>query len=233
MRVGVTTSNDHQAGVCRLVEAAGLEPASLPCIQVTALPEEGLEAVRVAATRSDRIVVSSRRTIRYLWPHGAMPDTPVLAVGRQTARAVELAGGTVTLVGRSDLSGLLDAVVELLPSGLRVLILHPEGVPPNASRLAAAGLTVDTAAVYRVEPLAPSVEPEVDAALFGSRSTVEGWMRTRPLEGIMRAAIGRPTADLLERLGTPAQVIAEPPSFANLIARLGRELRRGLERSPS
>ncbi len=220
MRVAVTTSHDRQAEVSLLVSGAGFEPIPLPCIRVSPVDGKRLDEARRAAHRADRIVVSSRRAVETLWPDGGMPDTPVVAVGRQSAAAVAAAGGIATLVGDSDLATLLTRAAQTFPAGLKVLVLHPEDVAPDTSMLQAAGCVVRGAAVYRVDTVAPDPTPEVDAALFGSSSTVEGWRLTRRLAGIVRAAVGKPTADDLARFGAPAHVVADPPSFSDLVDRL-------------
>lgn len=216
MRVAVTAAPETAERFREALERAGFVPVLLPCVAVTAAPDPVLDRVRTLALTVDWIVVTSARAVQILWPWGGMPRVPVAAVGPRTAEAVGRAGGMPTVVGEGGVEELIRRM------GNR--ISHTTMLYPRAARVAvdvellleSAGASVITEIVYRTRPVAPPTEPSVPVATFASPSAVTGWMRSRSLEGIVRAALGPTTAAALAAVGHPAQVVAAVPRPCSL-----------------
>ena len=98
--------------------------------------------------------------------------------------------------------------------------------PAPAAGLRAAGAEVVAESVYETVPIAPASDT-VDVAIFGSPSAVEGWCRSRSLDGLVVGAIGATTAAALTHRGHPSDVVPERPSFENLVKALTQHLREG------
>jgi uroporphyrinogen-III synthase len=191
----------------------------LPCIEVVPARESVLEEARRSAADSDWLLVTSARTIGYLWPHGHLPDVEVAAVGSRTAAAVTGAGGAVSLRGDS---GSVDLISELITLVENATVCFPHGRRADLSRvrvLEEAARTVSTWAVYATEPIPPALNP-VDAVAFGSPSAVAGWSRSRAFAGVAVGAIGEATGAALSDRGHPADVVADRPDYAELLERL-------------
>lgn len=223
-RVAVTTTRDRYPPLAARLEALSQEPVMLSCIEAIPEPEEVLSRAREDASRADWLLLTSARTVRFLWPEGGMPRVPVAAVGPLTAAAVGEAGGETELMGDaggSEMAVLLKALV----AGRSIFFPHASRSDPTiASALRGAGATVDTAVVYEITPLAPGADP-VDAVLFGSPSAVTGWFLSRNLDDLVVGAIGDTTAAAVARHGRQPDVVPSRPSF-DLLARLvARQLR--------
>lgn len=215
-RVALTTTTDRASGLFSVALAHGLRPISLPCIEVTTASESILGQARLEIARSDWLVVTSARTVEILWPEGNLPAVEVAAVGRQTATAVARAGGKVSLVGDS---GAAELVVSLAGRVAGRYVHFPHGRGANLSNVNAlqdAGAMVSTLEVYATTPVPPNSEP-VDAAAFGSPSAVEGWFKSRDLEGIVVAAIGGSTSAALADRGHPADIVPDRPDYVELL----------------
>lgn len=218
-RVALTTTADRAAGLAPIARAHGLRPVVIPCIEIAPAPPDALEAARGSAAESDWLLVTSARTVEYLWPHGRIPDVRVAAVGTRTAAAVTRAGGTVSLVGDSGSVASISELVTLVGSAT-VCFPHGRGADLSKLRLLEdIGGTVSTWEVYATEPIPPALDP-VDAVAFGSPSAVEGWSRSRGFAGVVVGAIGDTTGAALSDRGHPADVVAYPPDYAELLARL-------------
>lgn len=225
-RVAVTTAVDTAHRVARLLHLDQLEPVMLPCIRIVAAPIEALERLRAAARDADWIVVTSPRAVRVTWPEGGMPSLPVAAVGAAAASAATLAGGRVEVAGKAGAASLLKDLHRLI-SGKRIAFPHVRSADPaTAAGLRAAGAEVVAESVYETVPIAPASDT-VDVAIFGSPSAVEGWCRSRSLDGLVVGAIGATTAAALTDRGHPSDVVPERPSFENLVKALTQHLREG------
>ena len=229
MRVAVTTTAEAAHRTADPLRAHGMEPVMLPCIRIVASASEVLQRLRSAAREADWIVVTSPRAVHVTWPVGGMPSVPVAAVGPASGSAVTRAGGHVAVTGEAGAAGLLDALRPLVPRK-RVVFPHARSAGPAiVAGLRAAGAEVVAAAAYETVPMAPA-DDAVDAAIFGSPSAVDGWCRSRHLDGLTLAAVGVTTATALADRGHYPHVIPDQPGFENLVTALTHHLR---ERTPT
>lgn len=222
--VALTTTAKRAAELAPLARASGLRPVVLPCIEVVQARGSILDEARRSAAGSDWLLVTSARTIEYLWPTGRIPEVEVAAVGARTAAAVKGAGGTVSLVGNS---GSLDLISELVTMVKDATVCFPHGRGADIAKvqpLAEAGGKVSTWEVYATEPTPPALDP-VDGVAFGSPSAVEGWTRSRGFAAVVVGAIGQTTAAALSDRGHDVDVVADRPEYAELLERLSSSLR--------
>lgn len=218
-RVAITTTADRASTLSERALAHGLEPVILPCIEVLRAPHHLLERARAATSQADWLVVASARAVTSVWPDGGIPDVAVAAVGRHTAAAVEAAGGRVELVGDG---GAADLVNRLAPAvaGRSAVFAHGSGTDRSlVDALKRSAGAVTALAVYETRPIAPGPAP-VDAVMFGSPSAVDGWCRSRSLDDLVLAAIGKATEKALVGRGRQAQVVPPHPEFDALVALL-------------
>ncbi|HEX2155351.1 MAG TPA: uroporphyrinogen-III synthase [Acidimicrobiia bacterium] len=223
LRVGVTTTSDGFPRWARALSNAGFEPVALPCIEIR--PTDELPRARSGAAKADLLLITSARTVAFLWPDGGMPPTPVAAVGPATAQAVTNAGGLVSITGRGDSDALIDGLAGHL-TGRTILFPGAAGTDAGrAVRLTEMGAEVDVVPVYETLPIAPAGDP-VDGTCFASPSAVRGWLLSRTFEELgVVAAIGPVTAAELERHGvTPIEPTV--PSLEALASALSATLER-------
>lgn len=228
MRVAVTTTADGFERWAAPLRAMDLMPICLPCIEVRAEQEPALVEARRLARESDLILITSARAVRLLWPEGGMPTIPAAVVGEATARAVDEAGGSVAVRGGGDGDDLVDLLVEGV-AGERIFFPSARAADPSrARRLTEAGARVETRVVYTTVPIAPGSDP-VEAAVFGSPTSVEGWLRSRELAGLeLVAAMGTTTAHALREKGRQPDVVPTRPS----VEAIARDLALNVERIP-
>ncbi|HSJ36026.1 MAG TPA: uroporphyrinogen-III synthase [Acidimicrobiia bacterium] len=226
MRVAVTTASDSYACWEEALHSVGLEPLSLPCIEVHPAAEPILADARRRAAAADLLFVTSARAVRILWPAGGFPSSPAAAVGEATAAAVEQAGGIVAVCGDGDGDDLVDLVIDGV-SGRRVFFpaaRHADSA--RGRRLSAAGAHLDVEAVYATVPIAPGADP-ADAVVFGSPSSIEGWEMARRLDEVpVTAVMGSVTAAALRQRGREPDVIPERPSVAAIARGLANLMER-------
>ena len=216
MRVAVTTTGDRFDTVAAALERHGLEPERLPCIAIEPVSNEELDTIRALAATADRILVTSPRTIRIVWP-GSVPAVSFLSVGAATTEAIRRAGGSVSIEGDG---GAADLVAGLDLSGLRIVFPHAAGADPaTVSTLRENGALVDAWVAYRSVPIGPDAD-EVDAVMFASPSAVEGWAQTRSLDGLTVVAIGETTAATVEAHGGSVDLVPDRPGFAEMVEAL-------------
>lgn len=225
--VAVTTSADSFPRWADLLTAAGLEPVSLPCIEVVPASDDELDRARRAAQDADALLLTSPRPVGLLWPEGGMPAVPVAAVGSATAAAVQEAGGVVELVGDTGGDDLVDEWQNV--GGRRIVFPHARGSDlDRLDTLESRGARVDRFPVYEASPTAPGPDP-VDAAVFASPSAVEGWLISRSLNELrVVGAIGATTAEAISQAGGDADAVADVPSAEVLV----EALLAALERKP-
>lgn len=224
VRVAVTTTADRAHRTADPLRLHGLEPVMLPCIRIVASASDVLQRLRSAAREADWIVVTSPRAVHVTWPDGGMPAVPVAAVGPTTASAVARAGGHVEVTGNAGAADVLETLRPLVP-GKRVIFPHARSAAPViVAGLRAAGAEVVAESVYEAMPIAPA-DDAVDAAIFGSPSAVEGWRRSRHLDGLTLAAVGVTTATALIDCGHYPHVIPDRPGFENVVTALTHHLR--------
>ena len=223
-RVALTSTRDRIPRLSEIVEAHGLEPVPLPCIEVEPADAVTLDAAKAESVEADWLVITSRRAVEALWPEGGMPDTPVAAVGDATAAAVREAGGNCEIVGEGGAADLADRLQADL-SGRRVLFPHASGADSSTvESLQEGGAEVTALVVYETRPVAPP-EGSVDAAIFGSPSALTGWCLSRSLDQIVLAVIGETTGAALSDRGYEPDVTSPRPDFALLAALLADHFR--------
>lgn len=212
IRVGVTS--ERFDAIAPGYTDAGLEPVSLPCVQIQSAPPRDIAYVRERATRADLLMITSPRVVTLVWPDGRMPEVDTAVVGRSTASRVEQAGGRVTQVGNAGLARLVELTAGHL-EGRCVMIAHAEGSDPAAmARLREMAPDLEEHPVYRAVPVAPGAD-RVEAVAFASPSAVKGWGWSRSFDGLVVGAIGATTAAAIAP-HREADVIAERPSHLNL-----------------
>jgi uroporphyrinogen-III synthase/uroporphyrinogen III methyltransferase/synthase len=218
VRVAVTTTEDRFDGVAASLLEHGLQPVPLPCISVRPERDDVLASVRDAISSIGGVMVSSARAVEVLWPEGEKVAADFYVVGPATAAAVERRRGTVRIEGAA---GLAELARVLVPFGLRRLVFpHAGGTDlESLEPLASAGVDVLSSVVYHTDRCPPGDE-EVDAVAFASPSAVEGWLSSRPLDGLVVAAIGPTTAAALTRRGIDVDVVPPRPGHADLAAQL-------------
>jgi uroporphyrinogen-III synthase len=227
-RVALTTTSERVAELADLVTSQGLQPVSLPCVEVVAAEHATLEEARAAARAVDWLIVTSPRTVMVLWPNGGMPDVPVAAVGARSAAAVVRAGGSVAATGEAGADSLLDGLTGSV-AGRQVLWAHGLAAEPStAARLRDLGAAVTDLVVFETRSIPPRADA-VDAALFASPSAVAGWVMGRGLDGMILAAIGATTAAALAAEGHPPDVVPARPEYPLMIEAVAQHLS---ERSP-
>ena len=217
MRLGLTTTPDRIRTLMPEVSRLGFDPIPLPCIRVDVMPG-GIEKLAAAASDADALVITSTRTVAILARAG-VPPLPIIAVGPETAAAVEEAGGTVVWVGSNSVRHLADEAGHLL-AGKRIILAGASNtVRESAAALEVAGGSVVSIEIYTTVPIQPPDDP-IDAVVFGSPTAVTGWLISRELPGILIGAIGPTTAASLRALGVEPDVVPERPGFVNTIERL-------------
>ncbi len=227
MRLGLTTTPERIRTLTSGTRKLGFEPVSLPCIRIDAVAG-GVENAAGAAPQADAIVITSRRSAEML--DGVIdPGVPVIAVGPETAAAVEEAGGTVALVGSGGVRQLARDAGQILGGKDVVLVGASNTVRQSAAALEMAGCSVTAIELYTTVPIAPPDDP-VDAVTFGSPTAVTGWLIAREFTDLTVAAIGATTAASLRGHGIEPDVVPDQPGFITMIEQLAA-LR--LERSTS
>jgi uroporphyrinogen-III synthase len=212
IRVAITTDRFDDAAVS--YAAVGLEPVSVPCIEVEPSPANRLVEARVASSRADLLVVTSPRAVSILWPAGGMPAVDAVVVGEKTGDAVAGAGGRVILVGDGGLSRLVDLAGSRF-EGKRVVIVRAAGTEAAAlTHLRRSAPWLDEHVVYDSKPVAPDATA-VDAVGFASPSSVVGWALARGFDDLVVGAIGRTTSAAVARHRVP-DVVAKQPSHGAL-----------------
>lgn len=222
-RLALTSTADRSEALESMAARAGLVPVVLPCIEYVTAEASVLETARRRAAFCDWLVVTSSRTVTTLWPDGAMPDVSVGAVGSATAAAVRTAGGDPVVVGEAGAADLFETMAPSI-SGRCVFFPHAGGTElSDVETLRAGGATVETMAVYDVEPIAPATDA-VDAVAFASPTAVGGWFLSRRLEGLLVGAIGATTASALQERGEIPDVMPDQPSLEKLIGLIAESL---------
>lgn len=214
MRLGLTSTPDRIRGLMPGASRLGFDPVPLPCIRIDVIPDGG-ERVATASSHADALIVSSARAVALL-AHVGLPSLPILAVGLETATAVEDAGGTVAWVGSGGIHGLARDCQLLIAGKTVVLAGASNTIRESAATLEMAGCSVAPVDLYTTVPIAPPSDP-VDAVVFGSPTAVTGWLSSRNLSGLIVGAIGPTTAGSLRGHGIEPDAVPDRPGFINTI----------------
>jgi uroporphyrinogen-III synthase len=208
--------------------ATGAVPISYPVI--VAVPPASWREVDAALGRLDEyewVVFTSQTGVAFVLTRlsgGRFPTNlraRLAAVGGKTAKAIELAGGSVSLVPSDQRQeGLATAFLDL-PPGTRVLLPMAAGgrtLLPEALR--SRGCRVDVVTAYQTQPTMGLPDPPAfDVATFASPSALRAFLAgpgKAVLAGKGVAVIGRTTAREARAQGL-LPVVAESPSVDDLI----------------
>lgn len=227
----------------RLTERGAI-PIAIPMIEIRPVAEGGsFDAAARSAEGCDWVVVTSVRGARALFERrralglGAVPAGPRwAAVGPATAAALEAEGVAVARVSVVGTGAALAAELGDI-EGARVLLPRSRIAARDLpAALLARGARVEDVAAYETEigpetsraPLARALAEGIEAAVFTSGSTVEGFARLAEnpraaLAGVETICIGPTPARALERLGVePSRVAAwrTPDALADAIEEL-------------
>ncbi len=214
LRLGLTTTQDRIRGLAKEVKTIGFDPVSLPCIRIDAIPS-GREHFEVATSGADVLVLTSAHTVSLL-TSTRLASLPIIAVGPETARAAEIAGGVVKWIGSDGVDGLADEARHLLLGRSAVIAGASNTLHRSAAALEAAGASVVSVPLYTTIPIPPPSD-QVDAVIFGSPTAVAGWVLSRKLSDLLIGAIGERTASALRGEGFEPDVLPEKPGFIGMI----------------
>lgn len=229
----------QNADLARRLRALGAEPICLPALRIVAPADP--EAARAALERAldgDAVIFTSPAAARMaerLCARLGRAEGLAVAVGEGTARALRGAGwrGSITVPERADSEGVL--ALPALAQARRIgLVTAPGGREAIAPALAARGVALRRAEVYRRQPV-PLPRPALRrlqqgdtplALLASSAQAVDALLtglgeagRRRLLHGVSVASSAR-LAETLRGRGF-AQVLQAPgPRPAQLVAAL-------------
>lgn len=238
----VLVTRPEAESLARRLRDRGAWPVLVPTIEIVELAPGGrLDAAVREIGAFGWIVVTSANGARALFRRMralrvAPPEGPRwAAVGPATAAALEAEGVRVERVPRGGtgvaIAGLLGDL-----AGVRVLLPRARIAGTELpSALTARGALVDDVPAYdtligpessRV-PLARAIDEGLEAAIFTSGSTVEGFLRLaaeprRVLSMIQTVCIGRSTARALADVGVEPSAVAAAPSPAAIVEALER-----------
>ena len=224
--------------------ARGAIPVAVPTIAIRAVTGTGpLDAAARGAGEFDWVVLTSARGARALFERrraqglSAVPAGPRwAAVGPATAAALEAEGVTVECVPPAGTGAAIAASLGDV-AGARVLLPRARIASRDLpAALTARGARVEEVVAYDTEigpessraPLARALAEGIEAAVFTSGSTVQGFARlaTDPraaLADVVTVCIGPATARALRSLGVaPTRVAARrtPEALAEAVAEL-------------
>ncbi|WP_293860359.1 uroporphyrinogen-III synthase [uncultured Alsobacter sp.] len=164
----------------------------------------------------------------------AWAATPVIAVGKATAKAAATAGFAHITPAAGNATALAAEVASTLPRGARVLYLAGVLRKPDLEQaLAAAGIAVTPVETYDARAVPPDrlarslANRTPDAVLHYSRASAEAWLagvRAGGLEdallGGRHLALSPDVAEPLRRAGVRVLRVAERPEEDALLALL-------------
>lgn len=242
MRLIVTRPEPDATRTARALIRLGHEAILSPALEIVhrpdaAIPERDYQAILATSSNGVR-ALSAVKSAAFL-----SKATPLLAVGDQTALeakrggfvAARSAGGAL-----DDLAALAEA--ELKPrAGALLYVAGEEQSGDLAARLAASGFDVETAILYRAEPVARLAnvavealrERSVDGILFYSaRSAAAFALALRsadlaPLDaGIACFCLSASVSETLSKVAAGARLVAERPDQLALFALIEAEAAR-------
>jgi uroporphyrinogen-III synthase len=212
IRVAITTDRFEEAAPP--FRRLALEPVWLPCIRLDRADDGVLARAREAAASAELLLISSPRTLDLLWPDSSMPAVDVAAVGDRTAAAVKVRDGRVILSGRAGLVDLVVQTADRLASS-RVVFPHAAGADPMALEvIREQAADLHEFEIYRTVAVAPA-STQVQAAVFGSPSAVDGWLLSRDFDRLVVGVIGPTTWEAVAR-HRPPEVVATEPTYRAL-----------------
>ena len=220
----------------------GARPVAVPTIEIAELGPGGrLDAAVREIGACGWIVVTSANGARALFRRlRALSIAPPegsrwAAVGPATAAALEAEGVRVERIPSAGSGAAIAGVLGDL-AGVRVLLPRARiaGTELPSALVARGAVVVDVPAYDTVigpessrVPLAEALDQGLEAAIFTSGSTVEGFLRLaaaprRALSMILTVSIGRSTARALSDAGVEPSAVAAAPSPAAIVEALER-----------
>jgi uroporphyrinogen III methyltransferase/synthase len=240
-RIMVTRAAGQAERVVRAVAELGGEPMVVPLTRVVPLPAplERLErfawVVFTSANAVDRFMAELRTSGR---DARALAAARLACVGKATAAALGRHGLTADLVPpHGDAAGLARALLAAGSPGPVLMPRAERGREEAVDILTAAGVTVETVAVYRLDEvgaddplvrsaLARLAAGEVSAVAFFAPSQVRALCELADLSRVrVLAAIGETTAEALRQRGLVPAVVASAPDGEALVADIAAALR--------
>ncbi len=236
----VTRSRERAGELSARLRERGATPLEAPAIRIEPATEAGpLDgAVREAADgRFEWVVFTSAAGVEAWFGRAeatgaGLPRAPVAAVGSGTAEALRAHGVTPDLVPPAFTTAALG---EAFPRGAGPVALPRADIAAGDLEevLAAKGWTPVRVDAYRSRPepalpedaAAALRDRRVDALLFTSRSTVEGFVALAGVvDGPAVVCIGPVTAQAAEEAGFRVRAVAEPHTLDGLVDALERAL---------
>ncbi len=233
--------------LARRLRARGAKPVVVSTIEIVDLGPGGrLDAAAREIGAFGWIVVTSangaRAFFRRLRALSIAPPEGLrwAAIGPATAAALEAEGVRVERVPAAGTGVAIAGVLGDL-AGVRVLLPRARIASADLpAALAARGALVEDVPAYDTEigperaraPLAAALDEGLEAAVFTSGSTVEGFFRLaadprQALAGIPAVAIGHSTARVLADAGVEPAAVAAAPSPAAIVEALERMAHAG------
>ncbi|WP_241759599.1 uroporphyrinogen-III synthase [Pyxidicoccus parkwayensis] len=241
----VTRPRERAEELCFLLEDEGAEVLSVPLLELRppedprplASAAEHIQRYRWVVFASPSAVEALMEALREAGTADRLRRVKVAAVGPRTARTAEGYGLDVAAEPEEGTGeALFQAIKDGLQSGDEVLLpAAEEGRRELEDGLREMGVLVTRVTAYRSTPAA--LPPEVLAllaespphvALFASPRTAEVFLEDVGREKLGTAkvvAIGPTTAGALERLGLPADAVAERPTPEALVDAAVRAVR--------
>lgn len=244
LRVLLTRPREQSEETAQWIRSLGGVPLLFPCLRVELSDDAALRVAASELAHYDAVALTSVHAVRALVPL-VPPDAcwpPLVVIGHKTAAELRRRGlsAAVVLDGESSTSSALAAeLLRLLrPSSERGRVLFPqaaEGRDELPNLLRAEGVSIDRLAAYRTvavpdEELQPAAgllrAGQVDLVPLGSPRTAQvllhalGGEASQVLGHMLVGAIGQTTSRALRELNVRVDVVAEQPSFEDLIERL-------------
>ena len=250
LRVLLTRPREQSDETAQWIRSRGGEPLLFPCLRVELSDDLALRVAASELTHYDAVALTSVHAVRALLP--LVPPTscwpPLVVIGHKTAAELlrhELSTAVILDGESSTASALATELVRLLgPSSERRRVLFPqaaEGRDELPNLLRAKGVSIDRLAAYRtvpvpIEELQPAADllraGQVDLVPLGSPRTAQvllhalGSDASQVLGHTLVGAIGQTTSRALRELNVRVDVVAEQPSFEDLIEKLAAVQKR-------
>ncbi len=257
-RVLVTRTRRQASVLSQALGEAGAEAIELAAIEIEPRADAGAVQAAIDGLRGGAYawaVFTSANGVEVFFGHlrergldaRAFGSTMVAAIGPGTAEALAGEGIRADVVPEEFVAeGLLRALAEHEPAGLRVLVARAEGARRELIEgLEGLGTRVDELILYRsAVPREPDVEGlrrlragEVDIVTFASSSAVRNLVEMlggelEPLRGPLIACIGPVTAGTAEELGLTVGLVSDEHTIPGLVAALEEHFSRTGDTEP-
>ena len=233
-RIVVTRPRDQAADLIDALERLGAEVLPMPTIQIVDPPSlDELDAAieRLAAGGYTWVMFASVNAVERFfvrlqrsYDSRALARTKVAAVGPATAERLRSYGIEADLM--PDEFTAASTVAALGESGPgKILLPRPEGAPQDVvDALRSHGWKVDNVTTYQTLRVRPDVKVlggTIDAVLFTSASSVEGFSDATRAEGLEQGygviCIGPSTERAAKDLGLQVNAVADPHTTEGLV----------------